>query len=239
MLKLSNISKSFGNKKVIKKINLEINSGERVVIIGPSGSGKSTLLRMINRLEKPTKGEIYYNDELITDRNIDRIRSKITMVFQQFNLFNNLSVIDNIALGPIKVKGISEFKAYNKARNLLKRFDLARDIDSYPKELSGGMKQRVGIIRSLAMEPEIILFDEPTSALDPEMVGEVLQLMKDVAESGMTMIVVTHEMNFAREVASKVVFLDGGVIVEQGSPEEIFQNPKEERTQKFLKRILR
>lgn len=234
MLKISKLSKSFGKKKVIKKIDLEIEKGERVVIIGPSGSGKSTLLRMINRLEKPTSGEIYYNDELITDRNIDEIRSKISMVFQQFNLFNNLSVIDNIALGPIKVKGISEFKAYNKARNLLKRFDLARDIDSYPKELSGGMKQRVGIIRSLAMEPEIILFDEPTSALDPEMVKEVVDLILDIKDSVDTMIIVSHELSFVKKVATKVVFLCDGIIEEVGTPNEIFNHPKSPKLKKFL-----
>ena len=238
MLKVENISKSFGKLKVLKNISLEVNKGDRVVIIGPSGSGKSTFLRCINYLAKPDSGKIYLDNHELNDNNIFLYRQKIGMVFQNFNLFNNLTVMDNIILAPIKLGIYSEKEAQKKAMEYLKRIDLADKALVYPSSLSGGQKQRVAIARALAMEPKILLFDEPTSALDPEMVGEVLNVMKDLASEGMTMVVVTHEMGFAKEVGDRIVFMDGGNILESGKPEEFFANPKNERTKEFLSKVL-
>ena len=240
MIKVDHLSKKFGNLEVLKDINLDINEGEVVCIIGPSGSGKSTFLRCLNLLEQPTSGEVILDGEKINapDRDIDKIREKLGMVFQNFNLFPHMSVLDNITMAPIKVKGQARGEAEAEARRLLDVVGLLDKAEAYPSSLSGGQKQRVAIARALAMKPEIMLFDEPTSALDPEMVGEVLAVMKQLAEDGMTMVIVTHEMGFAREVADRVLFIDGGVILEQGTPEEIFGNPQNERTQTFLSMVL-
>lgn len=240
MIKVKNLHKSFGKLGVLAGIDEHIKKGEKVVVIGPSGSGKSTFLRCLNLLETPTEGEIYIDDELINAPKVDvnRIREKMGMVFQQFNLFPHLSIMDNITLAPIKVKKMSKADAEKRAEELLKKVGLLDKKDAYPAQLSGGQQQRIAIARALAMDPEIMLFDEPTSALDPEMVGEVLEVMKDLAEAGMTMVVVTHEMGFAREVASRVLFMDQGVIVEQGKPEELFSNPQNERTKSFLSKVL-
>lgn len=241
MIDIVNLNKSFGELNVLKDINVSINKGEVVVIIGPSGSGKSTFLRCINLLEQPTSGDIIFQGNSILGKELDieKYRQKIGMVFQQFNLFNNKTVIENITLAPIKVKNMSKAEAEDIAMKLLKRINLEDKKDEYPNKLSGGQKQRVAIARALAMKPDAILFDEPTSALDPEMVGEVLELMKELAIEGMTMIVVTHEMSFAREVASRVIFMDEGEIIEDSSPEEIFTNPKNQRTKTFLNKILK
>lgn len=240
MIKVKNLHKQFGDNKVLKGITEEIHQGEVVVVIGPSGSGKSTFLRCLNLLEEVTEGEIYVDDELITDHriNINRVRQKMGMVFQHFNLFPHLTIMDNITLAPVLLKKMTKTQAQEKAKELLTTVGLLEKADSYPAQLSGGQKQRVAIARALAMNPEIMLFDEPTSALDPEMVGEVLDVMKDLAKSGMTMVIVTHEMGFAREVASRVLFMDNGVILEQGTPEEIFGNPQNERTKEFLSKVL-
>ncbi len=238
MIKIKNLNKSFGNLQVLKGIDQYVNEGEVLCIVGPSGSGKSTLLRCVNRLEEPTSGEIYIDDELITQENIDRIRTKMGMVFQSFNLFPHMSVIDNLTVGPINVKGISKDEAEQTAMKLLKRVGLVEKAHEYPRNLSGGQQQRVAIARALAMDPEVMLFDEPTSALDPEMVGEVLDVMKDLAKSGMTMVVVTHEMGFAKEVGDRVIFMDEGLIVEQGSPDEVLNDPKMDRTKDFLSKVL-
>lgn len=240
MIEVKNLHKSFGKLNVLKGIDETIEKGEKLVIIGPSGSGKSTFLRCLNLLEVPTEGEIYVEGQLITDpkANINLIRQKMGMVFQQFNLFPNMTVMDNITLAPIKIKKQSKEQAQKKAMELLEKVGLTDKAKSYPAQLSGGQKQRIAIARALAMEPDIMLFDEPTSALDPEMVGEVLKVMKDLADSGMTMVVVTHEMGFAREVGSRLIFMDEGIVAEEGNPEEIFQNPKNERTRTFLKRVL-
>lgn len=239
MITIRNLYKNFGDLEVLRGINEHIAKGEKVVVIGPSGSGKSTFLRCLNLLEVPTKGEILVEGQSITDpkANINAIREKMGMVFQQFNLFPHLSVLDNIILAPMKVKKMNREQAVAVASDLLKKVGLYDKIDSYPNKLSGGQKQRIAIARSLAMSPDIMLFDEPTSALDPEMVGEVLAVMKELADSGMTMVVVTHEMAFAREVGSRLLFMDNGVIAEQGTPEEVFQNPKNERTKEFLRRV--
>ncbi len=239
MITIRNLYKNFGDLEVLCGINEHIAKGEKVVVIGPSGSGKSTFLRCLNLLEVPTKGEILVEGQSITDpkANINAIREKMGMVFQQFNLFPHLSVLDNIILAPMKVKKMNREQAVAVASDLLKKVGLYDKIDSYPNKLSGGQKQRIAIARSLAMSPDIMLFDEPTSALDPEMVGEVLAVMKELADSGMTMVVVTHEMAFAREVGSRLLFMDNGVIAEQGTPEEVFQNPKNERTKEFLRRV--
>lgn len=239
MIQVNNLHKDFGNLQVLKGVDEHIYKGEKVVIIGPSGSGKSTLLRCLNLLETPTKGEILIDGESITDpkANINKIRQKMGMVFQQFNLFPHLSVLDNIILAPMKIKKLRKDEAIAKAEDLLKKVGLYDKIDSFPGKLSGGQKQRIAIARSLAMEPEIMLFDEPTSALDPEMVGEVLTVMKELADSGMTMVVVTHEMNFAKEVGSRLLFMDDGIIAEQGVPTEVFENPQNERTKEFLRRV--
>ncbi len=235
MLEIKNIFKSFDGKEILKGINLKIEKGEKVIIIGPSGSGKSTLLRCLNLLETIDSGEIIFKKKKIDKTvNIDEYRQKIGMVFQQFNLFNNMNVKDNIMLAPINLKMKTKEEAEKDAKKLLKRINLSGKSKKFPNQLSGGEKQRVAIIRALAMNPEIMLFDEPTSALDPEMVGEVLNLMKEVADENMTMVIVTHEMDFAKEIGSRIIFMDNGKIVEQGTPEEIFENPKSSRLKKFL-----
>lgn len=240
MIKVNNLTKAFGKLEVLKGITEEIREQEVVCIIGPSGSGKSTFLRCLNLLEEPSGGEIYLDGEQINSANvdIDKVREKLGMVFQSFNLFPHKTVLENLTLAPIKVKGMSREAAESKAMELLKTVGLADKAGAYPRALSGGQKQRVAIARALAMDPEVMLFDEPTSALDPEMVGEVLAVMKDLANNGMTMVIVTHEMGFAREVADRVLFIDQGVIMEQGSPEELFESPKNERTQSFLSKVL-
>ena len=234
------LKKSFGDLEVLKDISIEIKEGEVVCMIGPSGSGKSTFLRCLNRLEKITSGEVVVDGHPISDpnTNINKVRENIGMVFQHFNLFPHLTVKENITLAPTELKLMGKEEAGRKALELLARVGLADKAEAYPGQLSGGQKQRVAIARSLAMNPDIMLFDEPTSALDPEMVGEVLEVMKQLAADGMTMVVVTHEMGFAREVADRVIFMDDGYIVEQGTPEEVFGNPKEERTRSFLNKVL-
>jgi len=241
MIKVNNLHMSFGDLHVLNGINEHISQGEVVVIIGPSGSGKSTFLRCLNLLETPTEGEIYIDDELINTpkADVNRMRQKMGMVFQQFNLFPHLKIMDNITLAPVLLKKMTKEQAENKGKELLARVGLSEKADAYPNQLSGGQKQRVAIARALAMEPEIMLFDEPTSALDPEMVGEVLDVMKDLANSGMTMVVVTHEMGFAREVGTRLLFMDQGNILEQGAPEEVFSNPQNERTIRFLSKVLK
>ncbi|MGN0688863.1 MAG: amino acid ABC transporter ATP-binding protein [Oscillospiraceae bacterium] len=240
MIKVKNLHKHFGDLNVLDGIDEHIRQGEVVVVIGPSGSGKSTFLRCLNLLETPTDGEIYIDDEQINlpKANVNKMRQKMGMVFQQFNLFPHLTIMDNITLAPVLLKKMTKEQAVKKGEELLARVGLADKATAYPNQLSGGQKQRVAIARALAMEPEIMLFDEPTSALDPEMVGEVLDVMKDLAKSGMTMVVVTHEMGFAREVGTRVLFMDQGVIMESGTPEEVFGNPKNERTIKFLSKVL-
>ncbi len=239
ILRIENLHKSFGKLKVLKGLNLVVHKGEVVVIIGPSGGGKSTLLRCINHLENYQKGKIYFRGELVTEKtNLNEVRARIGMVFQQFNLFPHLRVIDNLTLAPVKVRGLSREEAEKKAKKLLERVGLSDKVFEYPHKLSGGQQQRVAIARALMMDPDLMLFDEPTSALDPELVWEVLEVMKDLAKSGMTMIVVTHEMGFAKEVANRIVFIDGGVIVEEGTPDEMFKEPKNPRTREFLRRIL-
>ena len=268
MITVKNLKKSFGDNEVLKGIDYEIKQGEKIVIIGPSGSGKSTFLRCLNLLETPTEGEIYFDNQLITDKkcDINKIREHMGMVFQHFNLFNNKTVLENIMLAPVytrcqelkKAKRHNRLAAFGKkeqipvtttkeqikkeareqAMNLLKRIGLEDKANVYPSTLSGGQKQRIAIVRALAMNPDVILFDEPTSALDPEMVGEVLELMKQLAEEGMTMVVVTHEMGFAREVASRVVFIDEGVIKEEAEPKEFFAHPKDVRLKEFLSKVL-
>jgi len=240
MIHVNNLNKNFGKNEVLKGINEHIKKGEVVVIIGPSGSGKSTFLRCLNLLEEPTSGEINFEGNNITDNNTDinKLREKMGMVFQQFNLFPHKSVLENITIGPIKVKGQKTQDANKKAMDLLKMVGLTEKAQSYPASLSGGQKQRIAIARALAMDPDVMLFDEPTSALDPEMVGEVLSVMKSLANDGMTMVVVTHEMGFAKEVGDRILFMDGGKIVEQGTPEELFGNPKNPRTIDFLSKVL-
>ena len=240
VIHVNNLHKSFGKNDVLKGINEHIKKGEVVVVIGPSGSGKSTFLRCLNLLEEPTSGEIVFEGNSITDKKVDinKIREKMGMVFQQFNLFPHKTVLENLTIAPIKVKGISKAEAEKKAFELLERVGLTDKAKAYPSSLSGGQKQRIAIARALAMEPDVMLFDEPTSALDPEMVGEVLSVMKDLAKDGMTMVVVTHEMGFAREVGDRILFMDAGNIVEQGTPEEIFSHPKNSRTIDFLSKVL-
>ncbi|MBR0374297.1 MAG: amino acid ABC transporter ATP-binding protein [Mogibacterium sp.] len=238
MIEIKNLHKSFGSLEVLKGIDQNVDESEVLCIVGPSGSGKSTMLRCINHLEEPTAGEIYIDGELVTEENINAIRTKMGMVFQQFNLFPHMTVLENITCAPINVKGVPKAEAEKKAMALLERVGLSEKASSYPKSLSGGQQQRVAIARALAMDPEIMLFDEPTSALDPEMVGEVLDVMKDLAKSGLAMVVVTHEMGFAKEVGDKVIFMDEGVIVEQGTPKEVLENPQEERTKSFLSKVL-
>jgi ABC-type polar amino acid transport system ATPase subunit len=238
ILKVVNLHKYFGKLEVLKGVNLTMNKGEVLVIIGPSGGGKSTFLRCINYLEKPTKGDIYFNGEKIEDKNINRIRTDIGMVFQQFNLFPHMTVLDNLILAPIKVKNLSKDEAVKKAEEILKKVGLYDKLNTYPIKLSGGQQQRVAIARAIMMDPQLMLFDEPTSALDPELVGEVLDTMISLAKSGMTMMVVTHEMGFAKQVGDRVIFIDKGVIEEQGTPEKVFKNPESPRTKEFLRKIL-
>lgn len=240
MIKIENLHKSFDKNEVLKGIDLTVNAGEVVVIIGPSGSGKSTFLRCLNLLEQPTEGKIEFEGKNLLDKDtdIDALRQKMGMVFQSFNLFPHKTVLENLTISPLKVKKESPEQANAKALDLLEQVGLEEKKDSYPSSLSGGQQQRVAIARALAMNPDVMLFDEPTSALDPEMVGEVLSVMKALAVKGMTMVVVTHEMGFAREVADRVIFMDAGVIQEEGTPEEIFGNPKNSRTQDFLRKVL-
>lgn len=240
MIKVKNLHKKFGDLMVLDGIDEHISQGEVVVVIGPSGSGKSTFLRCLNLLEKATDGEIYVDDQQINAPkvNVNHVRQKMGMVFQQFNLFPHLTIMDNITLAPVLLKKMTKDEAVKRGQELLERVNLAEKADAYPAQLSGGQKQRVAIARALAMNPEIMLFDEPTSALDPEMVGEVLDVMKDLAKSGMTMVIVTHEMGFAREVASRVLFIDQGKVMESGTPEEVFNDPKNERTKLFLSKVL-
>ncbi len=240
MLKVKNLYKSFGDHEVLKDINENIKKGEVVCVIGPSGSGKSTFLRCLNLLEEPTEGEVYLDDELINTPKIDinQARQKLGMVFQNFNLFPHKTVLQNITMAPINVLGMPQEDAEKKAKALLETVGLSDKADAYPRSLSGGQQQRVAIARALAMEPEAMLFDEPTSALDPEMVGDVLAVMKELASQGMTMVIVTHEMGFAREVADRVIFMDEGTIVEEGTPADIFDNPKEDRVKDFLSKVL-
>lgn len=240
MIEVRNLEKSFGNLQVLRGISEIIKEQEVVCVIGPSGSGKSTFLRCLNLLEEPTGGEVFLDGEKINtpDADIDKIRERLGMVFQNFNLFPHMTVLDNITLAPIKVRKTPKDEAEAAARKILETVGLSDKENSYPSSLSGGQKQRVAIARALAMEPEVMLFDEPTSALDPEMVGEVLNVMKKLAEEGMTMVIVTHEMGFAREVADRVLFIDQGVVMEQGTPEELFGNPQNERTKSFLSKVL-
>ena len=237
---VENLKKSFGQLEVLKDINIDINEGEVVVVIGPSGSGKSTFLRCLNRLEEITAGSVIVNGENISDKkiNINKARENIGMVFQHFNLFPNMTVLQNIMLAPVELKKMTKEEARETGLKLLARVGLEEKADTYPQQLSGGQKQRVAIARALAMNPSIMLFDEPTSALDPEMVGEVLAVMQELAKGGMTMVVVTHEMGFAREVADRIIFMDGGYIIEEGSPEEVLKHPKQERTKSFLEKVL-
>ncbi|MCI5958719.1 MAG: amino acid ABC transporter ATP-binding protein [Lachnospiraceae bacterium] len=237
---VENLKKSFGSLEVLKDISTDIYEGEVVVVIGPSGSGKSTFLRCLNRLEEATGGKIIVDDMDVTSKktNINKLRENVGMVFQHFNLFNNLNILGNLTLAPNMLKKCSKAEAKERALEMLQKVGLVEKKDSYPSQLSGGQKQRIAIARALCMKPDIMLFDEPTSALDPEMVGEVLQVMKDLAADGMTMVIVTHEMGFAREVADRVLFMDGGYIVEEGTPQEVLQNPKEQRTIDFLNKVL-
>ncbi|MCR5416949.1 MAG: amino acid ABC transporter ATP-binding protein [Pseudobutyrivibrio sp.] len=239
-ISVKNLKKSYGSLEVLKDINTEVTKGEVVCVIGPSGSGKSTFLRCLNKLETVTSGSIIVDGNDITSKsvNINKVRENIGMVFQHFNLFNNLNILDNLTLAPVQLKKCSKAEAEKRAVEMLSKVGLADKAESYPSQLSGGQKQRVAIARALCMQPDIMLFDEPTSALDPEMVGEVLQVMKDLAADGMTMVIVTHEMGFAREVADRVIFMDGGYIIEEGTPSEVLLNPKEERTIDFLNKVL-
>ena len=240
VIEAKGLEKDFGDLKVLKGVDLDIHKGEVVVIIGASGSGKSTFLRCLNCLEDPTGGSIFFDGVDLADVSVDinAHRQNMGMVFQHFNLFPHMTVLRNMTLAPVKLKGLSQEEAEKKAMELLKRVGLEDRADAYPSQLSGGQKQRIAIVRALAMEPEVMLFDEPTSALDPEMVGEVLDVMKALANEGMTMVVVTHEMGFAREVGDRIIFMDDGVIGEQGTPEEVFDNPKSERLQSFLAKVL-
>ncbi len=240
MIDVKNLHKYFGSLEVLKGIDCHIDKGECVCVIGPSGSGKSTFLRCLNLLETPTKGDIVIDDMHLTEKNfgVDAMRKRVGMVFQHFNLFPHLTILENVTLAPIRHKMMTEEQAKEKAMELLNRVGVGDKADNYPAQLSGGQKQRVAIARSLALSPEVMLFDEPTSALDPEMVGEVLEVMKQLAKEGMTMVVVTHEMGFAREVANRVFFMDGGGILEEGTPEQIFDHPQEERTKTFLSKVL-
>ena len=240
MIDVKNLHKYFGSLEVLKGIDCHIDKGECVCVIGPSGSGKSTFLRCLNLLETPTKGDIVIDDMHLTEKDfdVDAMRKRVGMVFQHFNLFPHLTILENVTLAPIRHKMMTEEQAKEKAMELLNRVGVCDKADNYPAQLSGGQKQRVAIARSLALSPEVMLFDEPTSALDPEMVGEVLEVMKQLAHEGMTMVVVTHEMGFAREVANRVFFMDGGGILEEGTPEQIFDHPQEERTKTFLSKVL-
>ena len=240
MIYVKDLCKDFGDHKVLKNINYTIERGEKIVIIGPSGSGKSTFLRCLNLLETPTSGQIFFEDQEITAKGVDinAIREQMGMVFQHFNLFPHLTILDNITLAPVSLKKMTKEEAIEEAMRLLKIVNLEDKAKSYPNQLSGGQKQRIAIVRSLALKPKMMLFDEPTSALDPEMVGEVLEVMKNLANDGMTMAVVTHEMGFAKEVGTRVLFMDEGIILEEGTPDDIFNHPKEARTKEFLSKVL-
>ena len=240
MIRVENLTKNFGDLRVLQGIDQSVKKGEVVVVIGPSGSGKSTFLRCLNLLDEPTSGKIFLDEEEITAKkcDINRVRRKMGMVFQQFNLFPHKTVLENIMLAPVHLKLMTRQQALEKAMSLLERVGLTEKADVYPAQLSGGQKQRIAIVRALAMDPEVMLFDEPTSALDPEMVGEVLDVMMRLAESGMTMVVVTHEMGFANQVGDRVLFMDEGLVVEEGTPEQIFKNPQNRRTQDFLSKLL-
>ena len=240
MIIVEKLHKTFENNHVLRGVNYHVHQGEKIVIVGPSGSGKSTFLRCLNLLETPSSGDIWFEGTKITDptADIDKIREHMGMVFQNFNLFNNLTIMENITLAPVKLKVMGKEEAGETALKLLERVGLKEKADAYPSQLSGGQKQRVAIVRSLAMNPKVMLFDEPTSALDPEMVGEVLEVMKGLADSGMTMVVVTHEMGFAREVGTKVLFMDEGIIMEENTPQEFFGSPKSPRLQEFLSKVL-
>ena len=240
LIQVQNLGKSFGKIDVLKDITVDIYKGDVVFVVGPSGSGKSTFLRCLNRLEEPTKGHIYFEGTDITDpkTDIDKHRQKMGMVFQRFNLFPHMDIMKNLTLAPMKLQGKSQQEAEAEAMRLLERVGLADRAHAYPSQLSGGQKQRIAIVRALCMKPDVMLFDEPTSALDPEMVGEVLNVMRDLADEKMTMVVVTHEMGFAREVATRVMFMDGGYFVEEAAPEEFFSNPKNERLKSFLSKVL-
>lgn len=240
LIQVKNLGKSFGDIHVLKGVNVDIHQGDVVFVVGPSGSGKSTFLRCLNRLEEPTEGHIFFEGTDITDRrtNIDKHRQKMGMVFQQFNLFPHMDIMKNLTIAPVKLQGRSQAEAEAEAMALLERVGLADRAHAYPSQLSGGQKQRIAIVRALCMKPDVMLFDEPTSALDPEMVGEVLNVMRDLAKEKMTMVVVTHEMGFAREVATRVMFMDGGNFVEEAAPEEFFTNPKNERLKSFLSKVL-
>ena len=237
-LKIKDLHKVFGKNKVINGINFELKEGERVVILGPSGSGKSTFLRCINWMEEPTSGEIYFDGQLVTEKNIRKMRRNMGMVFQHFNLINNLTVMDNLILAPVKLKVMNRIAAEKRAKELLKHIGLPDKAEAYPASLSGGQKQRIAIIRAMMLNPEVLLFDEPTSALDPEAIGDVLDLIRELADKGMTIMIVTHEMGFAREIATRVVFIDKGRIIEEGTPKEFFSHPKTERVKEFLKKVL-
>lgn len=238
IITIKDLKKEFGKNKVLRGIDFALDPGETVVVLGPSGSGKSTFLRCINRMEEPTAGEIYFKDTLITDKNIQKMRQKIGMVFQHFNLISNLNVTDNLIMAPVTLKLMSEEKAEQKAHHLLRHIGLSSKAEAYPASLSGGQKQRIAIIRAMMMDPEVLLFDEPTSALDPEAIGDVLSLIREVDKLGMTMMIVTHEMGFAREIASRIVFIDEGKILEEGTPEAFFTHPKTPRVKEFLKKVL-
>ena len=238
MISVHNLKKEFGKNKVLKGIDFELKEGERVVVLGPSGSGKSTFLRCINRMEEPTSGTISFNGTEITEKNIQKMRQDIGMVFQHFNLINNLTVMENLILAPVILKLMDQETAEKKARGLLRHIGLLDKENAFPASLSGGQKQRVAIIRAMMLSPKVLLFDEPTSALDPESIGDVLSLIRELANNGMTIMIVTHEMNFAKEIATRIVFIDQGKIIEEGKPFEFFNNPKTERVKEFLKKVL-
>lgn len=237
-LVVKDLRKSFGKNKVLNGINFRLSEGERVVVLGPSGSGKSTFLRCINWMEEPTSGEIILDGEVVTEKNVRRIRQDVGMVFQHFNLIANLTVMENLTLAPVKLKRMKRDEAEKRARELLKHIGLISKMNAYPASLSGGQKQRVAIVRAMMMNPEVLLFDEPTSALDPESIGDVLSLIRELASQGMTIMIVTHEMSFAREIATRIVFLDKGRIIEEGEPSEFFEHPKTERVKEFLEKVL-
>ncbi|MEE0887938.1 MAG: amino acid ABC transporter ATP-binding protein [Candidatus Saccharimonadaceae bacterium] len=238
IITIKNLKKHYGNNEVLRGINFSLVKNENVVILGPSGSGKSTFLRCINHIEEPTSGEIYFNSTLITNKNIQKIRQDIGMVFQHFNLINNLTVMDNLILAPTKLKIMEREAAEKKAHSLLRHIGLSSKAYSYPSSLSGGQKQRIAIIRSMMLSPKVLLFDEPTSALDPESIGDVLSLIREVANAGMTTMIVTHEMNFAKEIASRIIFIDKGKIIEEGTPTEFFTHPQTPRVREFLQKVL-
>ncbi len=238
IIKIKELKKEFGKNKVLNGIDFSVKKGEKVVVLGPSGSGKSTFLRCINRMETPSSGEIYFNNTLVTEKNIQKVRQDIGMVFQHFNLINNLTVMKNLTLAPVILKVMSEEAAEKKARGLLRHIGLLNKVDAFPASLSGGQKQRIAIIRAMMMNPKVLLFDEPTSALDPESIGDVLDLIREIVEAGVTVIIVTHEMSFAREIANRIVFIDKGKIIEEGAPKEFFEHPKTPRVKEFLKKVL-